>query len=123
LTGKWGPVLPLAVIANSRAGQRPQERIGYRPRLEHLPNRFGTDEPRPNPRSVAAYSVELGIDDETIVIELPERCHPTKDHRAFLEAAVARSGTPYIVVRNSASRTRWRSALASSEKRPVISWR
>jgi glycosyltransferase involved in cell wall biosynthesis len=84
----WSSTIPDAVIVNSHAGRRFHERIGYRPRRwEHIPNGFDTDELRPNPEARGHLRAELGIDDETIVIGLPARYHPMKDHRTFLKAA------------------------------------
>jgi glycosyltransferase involved in cell wall biosynthesis len=84
----WCSATPDAVIVNSRAGQRFHEQIGYRPRRwEYLPNGFDTDELRPNIGERQRLRAELGIDDDTIVIGLPARYHPMKDHRTFLAAA------------------------------------
>ena len=84
----WCSAIPDAVIVNSRAGRLFHERIGYSPRRwEHVPNGFDTDELRPNFGARRLIRAELGIDDETIVIGLPARYHPMKDHSTFLEAA------------------------------------
>jgi glycosyltransferase involved in cell wall biosynthesis len=84
----WCSAVPDAIVVNSRAGQRFHERIGYHPRRwEYIPNGFDTDELRPNLKVRRALRAELGIDDETIVIGLPARFHPMKDHGTFLQAA------------------------------------
>jgi glycosyltransferase involved in cell wall biosynthesis len=84
----WCSRMPDAVVVNSRAGQRFHERIGYRPRRwEHVPNGFDTNEFRPDPEARRRIRAEFGIDDETIVIGLPARYHPMKDHDTFLGAA------------------------------------
>jgi glycosyltransferase involved in cell wall biosynthesis len=84
----WCSTIPDAVIVNSRAGRLFHEQIGYNPRRwEHVPNGFDTDELRPNLGARRLLRAELGIDDETIVIGLPARYHPMKDHSTFLEAA------------------------------------
>jgi glycosyltransferase involved in cell wall biosynthesis len=84
----WCSRTPDAVVVNSRAGRRFHERIGYRPRRwEHIPNGFDTNEFRPDPEARGRIRAEFGIDDETIVIGLPARYHPMKDHDTFLDAA------------------------------------
>jgi glycosyltransferase involved in cell wall biosynthesis len=84
----WCSPVPDAVVVNSRAGQRFHERIGYRPRRwEHIPNGFDTNELRPDPDSRGRIRAELAIDEETILIGLPARYHPMKDHDTFLTAA------------------------------------
>jgi glycosyltransferase involved in cell wall biosynthesis len=84
----WGSRMPDAVVVNSRAGQRFHERIGYRPRRwEHVPNGFDMNEFRPDPEARGRIRAEFGLDDETIVIGLPARYHPMKDHDTFLGAA------------------------------------
>jgi glycosyltransferase involved in cell wall biosynthesis len=84
----WCSTIPDAVIVNSRAGRLFHEQIGYNPRRwEHVPNGFDTDELRPNLGARRLLRAELGIDDETVVIGLPARYHPMKDHSTFLEAA------------------------------------
>ena len=90
----WCSAIPDAVIVNSRAGRLFHERIGYRPRRwEHVPNGFDTDELRPNLGARRFLRAELAIDDETIVIGLPARYHPMKDHSTFLEAAATLAET------------------------------
>jgi glycosyltransferase involved in cell wall biosynthesis len=84
----WCSRKPDAVVVNSRAGQRFHERLGYRPRRwEHVPNGFDMNEFRPDPEARGRIRAEFGIDDETIVIGLPARYHPMKDHDTFLGAA------------------------------------
>jgi len=93
-TLSWCSTVPDAVVVNSRAGRCFHERIGYRPRRwEYLPNGFDTDELRPDLGARRHLRAELGIDDDTIVIGLPARYHPMKDHRTFLEAAAILAAT------------------------------
>jgi glycosyltransferase involved in cell wall biosynthesis len=84
----WCSAVPDAVITNSRAGQRFHERIGYRPRRwEVIPNGFDTAEFSPNTEIRTRLRSELGILADAIVIGLPARYHPMKDHGTFLKAA------------------------------------
>ena len=84
----WCSPVPNAVVVNSRAGQHFHERIGYRPRRwEHIPNGFDTNKLRPDRKARSRTRDELAIDDETVVIGLPARYHPMKDHDTFLAAA------------------------------------
>jgi glycosyltransferase involved in cell wall biosynthesis len=90
----WCSRMPDAVIVNSRAGRRFHERIGYRPRRwEHVPNGFDTNEFRPDPEARGRIRAEFGIDDETIMVGLPARYHPMKDHDTFLTAAAILTAT------------------------------
>jgi glycosyltransferase involved in cell wall biosynthesis len=80
--------LPDAVIANSRAGRDFHKAIGYRPRRwELIPNGFDTAEFSPDPVARQRVRSQLGIAPEAIVIGLPARYHPMKDHATFLAAA------------------------------------
>src|SRR5215469_12850760 len=84
----WGSRMPDAVVVNARAGRRFHERIGYHPRhWEHVPNGFDTNEFRPDPEARGRIRAEITIDEETILIGLPARYHPMKDHDTFLTAA------------------------------------
>jgi glycosyltransferase involved in cell wall biosynthesis len=84
----WCSPVPDAVVVNSRAGQHFHERIGYRPRRwEYVPNGFDINKLRPDPEARGRIRAELTIDEETILIGLPARHHPMKDHDTFLTAA------------------------------------
>jgi glycosyltransferase involved in cell wall biosynthesis len=90
----WCSPVPDAVVVNSRAGQRFHERIGYRPRRwEYVPNGFDTNELRPDPEARGRIRAELAIDEQTILIGLPARYHPMKDHDTFLTAAANLTAT------------------------------
>jgi glycosyltransferase involved in cell wall biosynthesis len=80
--------MPRAIVVNSLAGRRFHERLGYRPkRWEYLPNGFDTAALRPDPAARQRLRAELGIDDAAIVIGMPARYHPMKDHANFFAAA------------------------------------
>ena len=86
----WCSAVPDAVFVNSRAGLSFHERIGYRPRRwEYVPNGFDTVEFSPDAAARERLRSELGIPAEAIVIGLPARYHPMKDHGTFLKAAAA----------------------------------
>ncbi len=86
---------PEAVIVNSLAGRRFHERIGYRPRRwEYIPNGYDTAVLRPDEAARNRLRGALGIDPSAIVIGLPARYHPMKDHATFL-AAAARQAASY----------------------------
>jgi len=79
---------PDAVIVNSSTGRRFHERLGYRPkRWVDLPNGFDTEALRPNPELRHRGRAALGLASEAVVIALPARLHPMKDHATFLAAA------------------------------------
>jgi len=84
----WCSAKPDAVIVNSLAGRRFHEQIGYRPRRwEHIPNGCDTSLFKFNEEARRDLRRELGIADEAIVVGLPARHHPMKDHTTFLAAA------------------------------------
>jgi glycosyltransferase involved in cell wall biosynthesis len=94
----WCSALPDAVIVNSLAGRSFHERIGYHPRRwEYVPNGFDTIEFSPNAEARKRLRSELEIPEDAIVIGLPARYHPMKDHGTFLEAAAGvAAGRPEV---------------------------
>jgi glycosyltransferase involved in cell wall biosynthesis len=99
----WCSALPDVVIVNSRAGLSFHERIGYRPRRwEYVPNGFDTVEFSPDAAARERLRSELGIPADAVVIGLPARYHPMKDHGTFLNAAAAvaaeRPGVCFLLV-------------------------
>ena len=84
----WCSAKPHAVIVNSLAGRRFHEQIGYRPRRwEHIPNGCDTSLFKFNEKARRDLRSELNIADSTVVVGLPARYHPMKDHVTFLAAA------------------------------------
>jgi len=99
----WSSAKPDAVVVNSLAGKRFHERLGYRPqRWEHIPNGCDTNVFRFDPEARLALRRELRISDDAVVIGLPARFHPMKDHATFLAAAArlaaTRSDTVFALV-------------------------
>jgi glycosyltransferase involved in cell wall biosynthesis len=90
--------LPEMVIINSLAGRRFHEGIGYRPRRwEYVPNGYDTAQLRPDETARQRLRTGLGIAPSAIVIGMPARYHPMKDHTGFLAAARQMAGRPDIV--------------------------
>jgi glycosyltransferase involved in cell wall biosynthesis len=82
--------LPWAVAANSIAGRRAHEALGYRPRRWiDLPNGFETDLWRPDDADRASVRAELGLAVEDVAIGLVSRVDPEKDHATFLQSLAA----------------------------------
>ncbi|HHO76226.1 MAG TPA: glycosyltransferase [Deltaproteobacteria bacterium] len=80
--------IPDAVIANSFAGRKYHESLGYRPRRwEVIPNGFDTELFKPDTGSRTRIRVELGIPEHAPVIGLIARYDPMKDHATFFHAA------------------------------------
>ena len=78
---------PWAVAANSHAGRRDHEALGYRPRRWiHLPNGIDTDRWRPDVADRAAVRAELGLSDDEVACVAVARVHPQKDHATLLAA-------------------------------------
>jgi glycosyltransferase involved in cell wall biosynthesis len=87
--------VPDAVIVNSHAGQRFHEHIGYRPRRwEVIPNGFDSVEFSFDPAARQRVRSELGIARDAILIGLPARYHPMKDHVTFFAAAARVAAEP-----------------------------
>jgi glycosyltransferase involved in cell wall biosynthesis len=95
----WSSAVPDAVIVNSLAGKAFHQRIGYRPRRwDHVPNGFDTAAWRPDAAARRQLRGELGVAPDAIVIGLPARYHPMKDHATFLAAAARLAATrPQVV--------------------------
>jgi len=90
--------LPEIVIINSLAGRRFHEGIGYHPRRwEYIPNGYDTALLRPDETARLRLRAALGIDPGAIVIGLPARYHPMKDHAGFFAAAQRMAAHPEVV--------------------------
>jgi len=82
--------LPDAVIANSHAGQRDHQRMGFKPpAFAVIPNGVDTGEFRPNGAERARMRGELGIAEATPFVVHVGRVSPMKDHATFLKVAAA----------------------------------
>ena len=80
--------LPDAVVANSGAGRRAHEALGYRPRRwELIPNGVDTDMFRPDEARRAAVRRELGLTADMAAIGVIARFDPVKGHELWLRAA------------------------------------
>lgn len=85
--------LPTAVLANSEAGRRSHERLGYRPRRwEVIPNGFDVERFRPDPEARKWLRRELGVPASCTLIGLVARYHPIKDHANFVRASARLDG-------------------------------
>ena len=80
--------IPAVVIANSEAGKRQHERLGYRPRRWVLiPNGFDTEQFRPDSCTRLSHRQEWQVPGDAVIIALVARVDPMKDHETFLHAA------------------------------------
>ena len=80
---------PVAVAANSQAGRRAHEVLGYRPRRwVYLPNGFDLTEWYPDAADRPAVRAELGLSADDVVLLHVARVDPQKDHQTFAAAAV-----------------------------------
>jgi glycosyltransferase involved in cell wall biosynthesis len=87
LLTRWS-ALPDAVVVNSHQGQRFHQALGYHPRRwAYVPNGFDTAAPVPDPEAGRRQRAMLGIAEDAVVIMMPARYHPMKDHATFLAAA------------------------------------
>ena len=79
---------PATVVVNSACGQATHQKYGYQPRSWSLiPNGFDTERFRPDPDARAWLRQHLGMTGDELIIALPARFDPMKDHMTFLAAA------------------------------------
>ena len=79
---------PTAVIANSEAGKRHHQSLGYRPKAWHvISNGVNLDQFHPDPHAGAALRAELGLTEKVVLIGHLARFHPMKGHAFLLNAA------------------------------------
>lgn len=80
--------LATAVVANSEAGRKVHQQMGYRPRRwAVIPNGFDTGRFRPDEAARARARARWGIGDGDLLIGFVARLDPTKDYAGFLQAA------------------------------------
>lgn len=78
------------VIANSEAGRKWHERLGYKPRhWQIIPNGIDTDVFKPDPEAGNLTRQELGIPQDATAIGIIARFDPMKDHATFFKAAAS----------------------------------
>lgn len=78
---------PDLVTANSAAGMRAHQALGYRPRrVEIIPNGVDVARYAPAPQTRGPVREELGIPSEAVVVAHVARVDPMKDHEGFLAA-------------------------------------
>jgi glycosyltransferase involved in cell wall biosynthesis len=79
---------PDLVTANSNAGLKAHEVLGYRPRkTEIVHNGVDTDRFKPDVKVRKAVRAELRIDERAIVVAHVARVDPMKDHASMIAAA------------------------------------
>jgi glycosyltransferase involved in cell wall biosynthesis len=80
--------IPELVVVNSLAGLRFHQELGYTPRRwVYIPNGCDTAAFRFDNEGRRMLRAQWAISDQKIVIGLPARCDPMKDHDNFLDAA------------------------------------
>ena len=83
----WLSDRPDLVTANSAAGMRAHEALGYRPRrTEIVPNGIDVERYAPDPHMRMQVRAELGIPADAVVVAHVARVDPMKDHEGFLQA-------------------------------------
>lgn len=79
---------PTGVIANSEAGMRHHQSLGYRPKKWHvISNGVNLEQFRPEPSARVALRAELLLPDDAVLVGHVARFHPMKDHATLLDAA------------------------------------
>lgn len=80
--------IPQRIIVNSRAGLEACARRGYPvERMRVVSNGFETNVFHPDPDARQRQRRALGLGDDEVVIGLPARIDPVKDHETFVKAA------------------------------------
>lgn len=80
--------LPAAIVYNSATSSRTHEALGYRSdRSVVIPNGFDTSVFAPSAEARRKMRVELGVNEDCLLVGLIGRYHPVKDHATFLCAA------------------------------------
>lgn len=82
------PVIPRRIVCCSKSALEAHRSIGYPP-SKLLLIRNGIDIEKYRPDSLARFELrqELGVPETTMLVGLPARFHPLKDHLTFLQAA------------------------------------
>ncbi len=84
---------PRVIVANSRAGARLHQGLGYpASKMRIIPNGFDCERYRPDPRERVQRRAELGLDDEDLLVGQVARFDPAKDQAGFLDAARVLAG-------------------------------
>jgi glycosyltransferase involved in cell wall biosynthesis len=98
-TCAWLSGRPDLVTANSAAGMRAHQALGYRPqRIDIIPNGVDVARYAPDPQMRAQMRAELGIPDDAVVVAHVARVDPMKDHESFLSAMSAAPDVHALVV-------------------------
>jgi glycosyltransferase involved in cell wall biosynthesis len=80
--------IPKAILYDSEAGRRDHESLGYPKDIGRvIPNGIDFDLWRNDPEARRQVRLELGIDQDCLVIGMIGRLHPMKDHATFLQSA------------------------------------
>ncbi len=109
--------LPAAIIANSEAGLRNHQAIGYRAkRWELIPNGFDTERFRPDDEARAQFRTQQNIASTAPLIGMVARVDPMKDHGNFLAAAEriaqARPDAVFVLIGRDTEKLKIPAALA-----------
>ncbi len=112
---------PAAIIYNSVTSAQQHEALGYRhDKRVILPNGFDCEMFRPRPEARSSFRRELGVADDSLLVGLIARCHPMKDHAAFLRAAaIIRRSHPkvwFVLAGSGVSRERASAAQRHSRE-------
>lgn len=79
---------PARIVCCSEASLRIHKSLAYAAeKLEVIPNGFDLERVKPDPAARLSVREELGLPPETLLIGMPARFHPQKDHRNFVQAA------------------------------------
>lgn len=83
-------LFPTVVLANSEAGKRHHQSLGYHPKKWRvISNGVNLDQFHPDPDAAVALHARLGLSDDAVLVGHLARFHPMKDHATLLKAAAA----------------------------------
>lgn len=85
---KLSPYIPWAIVCGSYAAREVHSGLGYdASKMLVIANGFDSDHFKPSADSRGAFRAKLGESENSLLIGLPARYHPQKDHGTFLRAA------------------------------------
>jgi len=87
--GAWlSSTVPFTIVCGSHAARLVHQDVGYTiDNTQVIPNGHDSDLYKPDPTAGTRVRKELGIEDDTLLVGMPARFHPQKDHPTFIEAA------------------------------------
>ncbi len=88
VAARLSPYVPWAIVCGSYAAREVHSGLGYDTnKMLVIANGFDSEHFKPSADSRAAFRAKFGESEGSLLIGLPARYHPQKDHETFLRAA------------------------------------